>query len=251
MQKAPLVLVLENNQWAYSTPVHKQVPLANLADRAKAYGIPSYSIDGNDAPTVYTTAREAVARCRAGEGPILIEAKTMRMKGHAQHDAAEYVPKEMFAYWKARDPILRYEKLLIDEKLLTAKSKAEIESRINKQIDEDREFAEKSPQPPPELAEQGVYCDGCHTIEAKWERSKKDVLPPKSSVAPLWKVRQFGAYQGSAPRHPAGELAAEAAGGNGASREGAVSKSSRGAAAKSTKGRVADAGRTSKHKVGR
>jgi pyruvate dehydrogenase E1 component alpha subunit/2-oxoisovalerate dehydrogenase E1 component alpha subunit len=72
VQKAPLVLVLENNQWAYSTPVQKQVPLANLADRAKAYGIPSYSIDGNDAPTVYTTAREAVARCRAGEGPILI-----------------------------------------------------------------------------------------------------------------------------------------------------------------------------------
>jgi hypothetical protein len=238
--------------------VQKQVPLANLADRAKAYGIPSYSIDGNDAPTVYTTAREAVARCRAGEGPILIEAKTMRMKGHAQHDAAEYVPKEMFAYWKARDPITRYEKLLTDEKLLTAKSKAEIESRINKQIEEDREFAENSPQPPPELAEQGVYCDGCHTVAAKWERSKKDVMPPKSSVAPLWKVRQFGAYQQSAPRNSASE---PAAGGNGVSREGAVktmadtserSHARQASAAKSAKGPAAAvASRASRHKVGR
>ncbi len=212
VQKAPLVLVLENNQWAYSTPVQKQVPLANLADRAKAYGIGSYVVDGNDASAVYTTARQAVARCRRGDGPILIEAKTMRMKGHAQHDAAEYVPREMVEYWKARDPITRYEKFLMDEKLLNVKAKAEIESRISKQIEEDREFAESSPPPPPELAEQGVYCDGCHTIEARWERSKKEVTPPKSSVVPVWHVRNFDEAQAAA----ALDLAAETAAGNGA-----------------------------------
>ncbi len=91
VEKAPFVLILENNLWAYSTPVRKQVPLENLADRAKAYGIDSYIVDGNDVVAVYSTAKEAVERARAGEGPILIEAKSFRRMGHAQHDPAEYV----------------------------------------------------------------------------------------------------------------------------------------------------------------
>src|SRR6202451_1479572 len=98
-QKAPFVLILENNGWAYSTPVRRQVPLENLADRAKAYGITSYIVDGNDVADVYSTAKEAVDRARAGEGPILIEAKTFRRLGHAQTDPAEYVPKEIGEYW--------------------------------------------------------------------------------------------------------------------------------------------------------
>src|ERR1700752_4944033 len=89
-QRASLVLILENNQWAYSTPVRRQVPIENLADSAKAYGISSYIVDGNDVAAVYTAAKEAVERARAGEGPILIEAKTFRRRGHAQHDPAEY-----------------------------------------------------------------------------------------------------------------------------------------------------------------
>jgi pyruvate dehydrogenase E1 component alpha subunit/2-oxoisovalerate dehydrogenase E1 component alpha subunit len=92
VQKAPFVLILENNLWAYSTPVRKQVPLENLADRAKAYGIASYIVDGNDVVAMYSAAKEAVERARAGEGPVLIEAKTFRRRGHAQHDAADYVP---------------------------------------------------------------------------------------------------------------------------------------------------------------
>jgi len=104
-QRAPFVLILENNQWAYSTPVQRQVPLENLADRAKAYGIASYIVDGNDVVEVYTTAKEAVERARAGEGPILIEAKTFRRRGHAQHDPAEYIPTEQREFWEKRDPI--------------------------------------------------------------------------------------------------------------------------------------------------
>src|ERR1700727_319230 len=92
-QKAPFVLILENNGWAYSTPVKRQVPVKDLADRAKSYGIASYIVDGNDVVAVYTTTKEAVDRARAGEGPILIEAKSMRIRGHAQHDPAENVPK--------------------------------------------------------------------------------------------------------------------------------------------------------------
>src|SRR5437899_4320489 len=126
VQKAPFVLILENNQWAYSTPVLRQAPIENLADRAKAYGIDSYVVDGNDVVAVYATEKEAVDRARAGKGPILIEATTMRMLGHAQHDTAEYVPKEMRAYWEARDPIALYEKFLSSEKILDAQGKKEI-----------------------------------------------------------------------------------------------------------------------------
>jgi TPP-dependent pyruvate/acetoin dehydrogenase alpha subunit len=198
-QKAPFVLILENNQWAYSTPVRRQVPLENLADRAKAYGIDSYIVDGNDVVAVYTTAKEAVDRARAGEGPILIEAKTFRRLGHAQHDPAEYVPKEMRKHWEARDPIALYEKFLTAEKLLDAKSKKELEERIDALLLKERDFAENSPMPPAEFAEHGVYCtgDGCHKIAPKWERPKSEVTPPKSSVAAVWTVAGFGEGKGS------------------------------------------------------
>jgi TPP-dependent pyruvate/acetoin dehydrogenase alpha subunit len=193
-QKAAFVLILENNQWAYSTPVRRQVPLENLADRAKAYGISSYIVDGNDPVAVYATAKEAVDRARAGEGPILIEAKTFRRRGHAQHDPAEYVPAEQREYWEKRDPITLYEKFLTTEKILDAKGKKEIENKINTLLEKDREFAENSPLPPPEFASQGVYCTGddCHKIRPKWERSIAEVTPPKSSVEPVWIVEGFG-----------------------------------------------------------
>jgi TPP-dependent pyruvate/acetoin dehydrogenase alpha subunit len=198
-QKAALVLILENNLWAYSTPVRRQVPIDNLADRAKAYGISSYIVDGNDVVAVYATAKEAVERARSGEGPILIEAKTFRRRGHAQHDPAEYVPAEQRAYWEKRDPITLYEKYLTDQKLLDEKGKKEIESKINAVLEKEREFAENSPMPPPETAEQGVYCSGddCHKIRAKWERKKEELLPPKSSVEPVWTVEGFGRGGGS------------------------------------------------------
>jgi TPP-dependent pyruvate/acetoin dehydrogenase alpha subunit len=218
VQKAPFVLILENNQWAYSTPVKRQVPIENLADRAKAYGIASYVVDGNDVVAVYQTTKEAVDRARAGEGPILIEAKSMRMRGHAQHDPAEYVPKDMFEHWKQRDPIEQYEKFLMGEKTLDAKSKNEMEGKMDALLSKDRDFAEASPMPPPELAEKGVYCTGddCHKVAAKWERNKAEVTPPRSSVAAVWKVAGFGEGKGSggknAPIHfgdtpPAEELA--------------------------------------------
>jgi 2-oxoglutarate dehydrogenase complex dehydrogenase (E1) component-like enzyme len=180
----------------------------NLVDRAKAYGIPGYIVDGNDVVAVYQTAKEAVERCRAGEGPVIIEAKTHRMMGHAQHDAAEYVPKRMFEFWKARDPIERYEKQMIAAGLLDAKSKAAMEARIEKELDEEREFAENSPLPPPELAEQGVYCEGCHAIEPDWQRPVDEVMPPKAGVKPEWIVQQFGALEDRSSEEPASVMAA-------------------------------------------
>jgi TPP-dependent pyruvate/acetoin dehydrogenase alpha subunit len=223
-QRAPFVCVIENNGWAYSTPVGLQVPLKDLADRAKAYGIQSYIVEGNDVVAVYETAKRAVDQCRAGGGPVIIESKTMRMRGHAQHDPAEYVPKEMFAYWKQRDPLDLYEKYLNENKLWNEKQRKEIETRIDRELTEDLKFAEDSPFPPAELSEQGVYCeDGCHTIEADWKRPKSELMPPKSSVAPVWKVEGFGSGAVSAKQ---GVSAPASTHGNGAKAP---------AAAKSTK----------------
>ena len=193
-QRAPFVLIIENNQWAYSTPVSRQVPIQNLADRGAAYGIASAIVDGNDVVAVYQAAKYAVDECRAGRGPRLIEVKTMRMRGHAQHDPAEYVPKEMFDYWKARDPITLYEKYLTENKIWDAAAKSEIDARIERELDVEQKFAEDSPLPPPELAEEGVYCDGCHKIEADWKRAKSEVSPPKSSMDPTWRLKDLPAY---------------------------------------------------------
>jgi hypothetical protein len=119
----------------------------------------------------------------------------MRMLGHAQHDPAEYVPREMFEYWKARDPLTRYEKYLDKHKLWSAKEKAVIHARIERELAADLEFAENSPFPPAELAEQGVYCNGCHAIEADWRRDKRELMAPKSSVKPEWTIKNFGGLE--------------------------------------------------------
>ena len=95
----------------------------------------------------------------------------------------------MLEAWKKRDPLDRYEKFLSENKLWDAKTKKEIDARIAREIQTDVEFAENSPFPPPELAEQGVYCEGCHTVEADWKRPKEEVMPPRSSVKPEWPVR--------------------------------------------------------------
>jgi hypothetical protein len=179
--------------------VRRQVPLENLADRAKAYGIESFIVDGNDVVAMYKTAKEAVELARAGHGPILIEAKSFRRMGHAQHDPAEYVPREMRSYWEARDPILLYEKFLASEKLLDAKGKKEIDDKIDALLQKERDFAENSPMPPAEFAAEGVYCtgDACHKIQPKWERDRREVMPPKSSVSAVWTVEGFGSGKGS------------------------------------------------------
>ncbi len=157
VQKLPLVVIAENNGWAYSTPVERQMAVRDIAERARGYGIPASIVDGNDVLEVHKATRTAAERARRGEGPTLIEAKTMRMKGHAEHDDARYVPKEFLEKWKKKDPILRYEKYLAQTRLMTAKEKAAIEARIEQEIRADVAFAESSPFPPPQGAAQPVW----------------------------------------------------------------------------------------------
>jgi TPP-dependent pyruvate/acetoin dehydrogenase alpha subunit len=169
VQNLGLVLFVENNLWGYSTPADMQFRVRDLAERAIAYGIPGVIVDGTDACQVYDAAHEACERARRGEGPTLIEAKMMRMKGHAIHDAAEYVPKALFDYWRKRDPIARFENYLLEKKWLTATENRELIADVDQQLEADREFAVNSPMPKPESAAGGVYCeDGCHEIKPKY-----------------------------------------------------------------------------------
>jgi pyruvate dehydrogenase E1 component alpha subunit/2-oxoisovalerate dehydrogenase E1 component alpha subunit len=170
VQNLGLVLVIESNQWAYSTPSEMQYKVKDLAERAIGYGIPGVIVDGTDACQVYDAVREAVERAHRGEGASLIEAKMMRMKGHAIHDGADYVPKAMFEYWKKRDPIARFENYLVNtKKWLAAAENKELIAEVEKEIKVEREAAVSSPMPQPESALGGVYCeDGCHTIKPKY-----------------------------------------------------------------------------------
>jgi TPP-dependent pyruvate/acetoin dehydrogenase alpha subunit len=170
VQNLGLVLFVESNLWAYSTPSEIQYRCQDLAERAIGYGIPGIIVDGTDACQVYDAAHEAVERAHRAEGPTMIEAKMMRMKGHAIHDAAAYVPKPMFDFWKKRDPIARFENYLVKEKKwLTSKENADLISEVERIIEEEREIAVNSPMPTPESAEGGVYCEeGCHEIKPKY-----------------------------------------------------------------------------------
>jgi TPP-dependent pyruvate/acetoin dehydrogenase alpha subunit len=173
VQNLGLVLFVENNLWGYSTPADMQFRVNDLAERAIAYGIPSVIVDGTDACQVYDAAHEACERARRGEGPTLIEAKMMRMKGHAIHDAAEYVPKPLFEYWRKRDPIARFENYLLNKKWLTPAENRELIADVDRQLEADRDFAVNSPMPTPESAAGGTYCEpGCHEIKPKYGMPK-------------------------------------------------------------------------------
>ncbi len=157
IHNAPFVLIVENNQYAYSTPISYAMKIDNIADRAAGYGIPGVVIDGNDVETVYATTKEAVDRARSGGGPTMIECKTMRMMGHAIHDGAEYVPPELIAEWEKRNPVELFEKKLLTEGLTDQAEIDEIKHRCEVEIADAIEFAEASPWPDPESVEEGVY----------------------------------------------------------------------------------------------
>ena len=170
VQNLGLVLLVENNLWAYSTPADMQCRVKDLAERAIGYGIPGIIVDGTDACQVYDAAHDACERARRGQGPTLIEAKMMRMKGHAIHDAAEYVPKALFDYWRKRDCIARFENYLVSVKRwLSPTENQNLLADVDEQLESDREFAVASPMPDPESAAGGVYCEnGCHEIRPKY-----------------------------------------------------------------------------------
>ncbi len=172
IHRLPVVFVLENNQFAYSTPTDLEFAV-DPVQRAKGYGFPGVSVDGNDVEAVFEVARVASDRAREGEGPTLIECHTMRMHGHGAHDDMSYVPDEMLEEWSQRDPIELYVQRLADEHGFEQREIDQIRESVAAYVDECAELAVASPMPDPQLASDGVFAERWQPLgdgEAPWSR---------------------------------------------------------------------------------
>jgi pyruvate dehydrogenase E1 component alpha subunit len=158
IHQLPVVFMLENNRFAYSTPNQLEFAV-DPVERARTYGFPGMNVDGNDVEEVFNAARLASMRARAGDGPTLIECQTMRMHGHGAHDDMRYVPKEMFEEWKRRDPIERYAERLVADYGFSTEDVEEIRSEVRAYVEECAGKALDSPMPDPQRATEGVFAD--------------------------------------------------------------------------------------------
>ena len=160
VQRLPLVVIGEYNHWAYSTPPEKQFAVKDLAEKAKGYGVPSVTVDGNDVFAVYEATRFAVERARRGKGVHFIEVKTYRRKGHAEHDDQHYVPKTDLDHWaKENDPVDRYTQRLLTADLVTEGDLKDIDERVRVEVDQATDACVNESLPTPESALPGVYVD--------------------------------------------------------------------------------------------
>ncbi len=158
VQKLPLITIIENNGYAYSTPSRNQCAAAQFVDKAIGYGILGLSVDGNDIIACYETMKVAVEHARSGKGSVLIEAHTYRRKGHAEHDNQSYVPEGEIESWATtNDPIDRYERFLVDKKIATKEKLNAIAEEIALYLQTELEIAETSPLPTPESAAYEVF----------------------------------------------------------------------------------------------
>ncbi len=157
VRRLPVVFICDNNQWAYSTPTHLEYAVEHLADRATAYGFDGVVVDGTDVLAVHRETKRAIDKARSGGGPTLIECQTLRMEGHAVHDDAFYVPKELFERWAERDPIERFRTWLRSNADVTDAEEEQIGAQVKKLLNDALQQAEESPQPDPATLLDGVY----------------------------------------------------------------------------------------------
>jgi len=160
VQQLPLVVIVENNGYAYSTPTHKQSAVKQFVDKAIGYGVAGEQADGNDVLAVYDATKRAVDRARSGGGVTLVELITFRRRGHAEHDNQSYVPPGQIEEWeKHNDPLDRYRKVLRDELGVTDDELQGIVDRIEREINDATDEAEQSGTPEPLDALKGVYAN--------------------------------------------------------------------------------------------
>lgn len=159
VMKLPVVVVAEDNKFAYSTPVGMQMAIDRIDERAEAYGMRHEMVDGNDMLAVYDAVKRACERARAGLGPTLVGVDTMRMRGHAEHDDMRYVPREMLEQWKVQDPIDRYRRWLLDQDVAAEREIDDIMKMTASYAREEATLAEESPLPDPATAGRGVYAE--------------------------------------------------------------------------------------------
>jgi pyruvate dehydrogenase E1 component alpha subunit len=157
VRRLPVVFICDNNQWAYSTPTHLGFATEHIADRAQAYGFEGVVVDGTDVLAVYREAKRAIEKAREGGGPTLIECLTLRMEGHAVHDDAFYVPKDMFEEWAKSDPIERFRAWLREHADLSDEVEDELSTEIKKLLSDAIKRAEESPLPDPSTVTDYVW----------------------------------------------------------------------------------------------
>jgi pyruvate dehydrogenase E1 component alpha subunit len=170
IQGLPVVFILENNQFAYSTPNELEFAV-DPVQRAATYGFPGVNVDGNDVETVFEAARVGVERARSGEGPTLIQCQTMRMHGHGAHDDMSYVPPEMFKEWEKRDPIELYRASLGSNHGFDPAELDGIADEVRSYVDECARKALDSPMPEPSAATEGVFAESWEPLgdgQAPW-----------------------------------------------------------------------------------
>lgn len=155
----PVVYFCENNGWQITTPFSYHTKVENIADRAVSYGIPGVIVDGNDPVAVYEAVSKAIARARAGEGPTLIEAKTYRLEGHFCGDACAYRDPAEYEAWKAKEPIARFRKVLLEKKICTQQEIEIMDEQAKREIQAAVEFAENQPLAPVENTVRDVYAN--------------------------------------------------------------------------------------------
>jgi len=159
VKDAPVVFVCENNQYAASTHISLAMRITDIADRAKAYGIPGFVIDGMDAIAVYQSASQAITRARNGAGPTLLEYKTYRFMGHSRGDPGGYRTKQEVEQWRSRDPILRLRDILATQYIQPVESLEQIDQDILAEVESAIQFAQTSPDPDPEDTFKHVFTD--------------------------------------------------------------------------------------------
>lgn len=157
--KLPVVFLINNNQWAISTPAHEQYAVQNLSDRAKGYGMLGITVDGNDVHAVYEKALEARDHALAGKGPVLLECKTMRMCGHGTHDSAGYVPDAMYDFWEKRDPIQLIKNRLLENYLWNDAEEAALLQKVDHIIEQAWQEAAQQHLPTADELLKGVYTE--------------------------------------------------------------------------------------------
>src|SRR5262249_46320046 len=169
VRRLPVVFVCDNNQWAYSTPTHLEYATEHVADRAQAYGFECVVVEGSDVVGVYRETRRAIEKARDGGGPTLIECLTLRMEGHAVHDDAFYVPRELFEEWARRDPIERFRGWLRDNASFSDDEEDEIAAGVKKVLNDAIARAEESPLPDTSELTHGVFAspEDLHTPHHK------------------------------------------------------------------------------------
>lgn len=163
IHRLPVVWVVNNNQWAYSTPNRLEFAVPTVAERAAAYGFPGIRVEGANVLDVYRAASEAVERARSGRGPTLIESVSLRWRGHAGHDPAKYVPKDVLDQFMGdMDPVKRFEELLLSHEVVDLEGVKNLQELVEQEFEEGYEFAQASPFPVPEDVTKGLWVEDAY-----------------------------------------------------------------------------------------